>query len=160
MNKRCLTLLILLCFLTTSYLSYSIAQNPSQFSLPEGATTRFGKGSAYQIQYAPDGKYLAVASSIGIWLYDTTTYQEIALLTGHTKNVFCVAYSPDGSILASASADNTIRLWNVETGKHIKTLTGHTAPIKNIKFSSDGHALASCSMDATILLWDLTPSRK
>lgn len=53
--------IILIFLLSNLFLPNSLAQNPSQFSLPEDATTRFGKGSAYQIQYAPDGKHLAVA---------------------------------------------------------------------------------------------------
>ena len=53
-------------------------------NLPEGAKVRLGKGRIYDIAYSPDGTRLVVAGSIGIWLYDTATHQEIALLTGHT----------------------------------------------------------------------------
>ena len=60
------------------------AQDYTQWHLPEGAKARLGKGAIHEIQYSPDGTRLAVASSIGIWLYDTTTYQEVALLTEHT----------------------------------------------------------------------------
>ena len=62
------------------------------FLLPEDAKARLGKGLISEIAYSPDGARLAVASSIGgmgttPWLYDTQTYQEIALLTGHTDRV-------------------------------------------------------------------------
>ena len=60
----------------------TFAQDYTRLALPEGAKARLGKGSINEIQYSPDGTRLAVASSIGIWLYDTTTYQEVALLTG------------------------------------------------------------------------------
>ncbi len=79
--------------------------------LPEGAKARFGKGIIYQIQFSPDSTVLAVASSIGIWIYDTETYQEIALLAKHTDAVTSIAFSPDGKTLASGSWDGTVLLW-------------------------------------------------
>ena len=70
---------------------------------------------------------LAVASSIGIWFYDTATLQEIDLFTGHTSWVTSIAFSPAGGTLASGAGwqDNTIRLWDVATGEQKRTLTGH-----------------------------------
>jgi WD40 repeat protein len=88
--------------------SYTFAQDYRQLSLPAGATMRIGKGRINDIQYSPDGTRLAVASSIGIWLYDTATYQEVALVTGYVDSV---AFSPDGSTLASGSEDGTVLLW-------------------------------------------------
>ena len=56
---------------------------------------------------------LALVSSIGIWLYDTTTNREVALLTGHTARVVSVAFSTDGKMLASGSYGGTMLLWKV-----------------------------------------------
>lgn len=147
-----LLLLSILCLPTT------FAQDSPQFSLPEGAKARFGKGTINQIQYSPNGTRFAVASSIGIWIYDTATYKEIALLTGHTENVNCIAFSPDGSTLASGSTDNTIRLWDVATGKHIWTFKGHTDDVNSITFNTDGSMIVSGSSDGTILLWNIVTS--
>jgi len=74
----------------------NLVQEPTQWNLPETAKTRLGRGKIREIQYSPDGTILAVASSIGIWLYDMKTYQEIALLTKHPSQVSSVAFSPDG----------------------------------------------------------------
>ena len=106
--KTTVTLLILLALFSSN----TFAQDYTQWNLPEGAQARLGKGWVNEIQYSPDGTRLAVASSIGIWLYDAQTYQEVALLTGHTEWVNSVAFSPDGRTLASGSYDDTIRLWN------------------------------------------------
>ncbi len=76
-------------------------------------------------------------------------------LVGHTDWVRSVDFNPKGRIIASASADKTIRLWNVKTGKHEQTLTGHTAPIRCIRFSPSGEILASGSQDGTLYLWDV-----
>ena len=83
----------------------------TQFSLPEGAKARFGKGIISELTYSPDGSLLAVGSSIGICLYDTETSQEVAVLAGHADLVFSASFSPDGTTLASGSGDGTIRLW-------------------------------------------------
>ena len=149
---------LLFFFVSALCVPHSDAQDSPQWGLPKGAKTRLGKGIIREIQYSPDGTRLAVASSIGIWLYDTATHQEIALLTGHTHEVRSVAFSPDGNTIASGSDDNTIRLWNVHGRKHQQTLKGHTAPVVSVAFSPDGRTLASGSRDGTVLLWELNPS--
>ena len=65
-------------------LPHAYPQEYTQLNLPEDAIARRDTGRISEIRYSPDGTRLAVASSIGIWLYDTTTYQEVALLTEHT----------------------------------------------------------------------------
>ena len=84
-----------------------------------------------------DGAILVVATGIGIWLYDTTTYQEIGLLTAHTDIVKCLAFSSDGSILASGGRDGTVLLWHRSTGAQ-KVLTKSTESVSNLAFSPDG----------------------
>ena len=94
------------------------AQESTQLNLPEGAIARLGKGSLNEIQYSPDGARLAVATSIGIWLYDTMPLQEVVLFAGrHKGGVLSVAFSPDGKVLASGHGDGRIQLWDIKTGK-------------------------------------------
>ena len=157
---KTLTLLTLTVLLTAAIaLTPATAQEPhQQWGLPEGATLRLGKGTIREIAYSPNGTLLAVASSIGIWLYDTATYDEVALLTGHTEPVDSLAFSPDGSTLASGSLDTTVRLWDAATGERLNTLTGHKNWVRSVAFSPDGTTLASGSRDGTVLLWPLAPS--
>ena len=150
--KPVVTLLTLLILSTFN----AFAQDYTRWGLPDGAKRRLGKGSISDIQYSLAGTRLAVASSIGIWLYDTMTYQEVALLTGDTAWVISVSFSPDGNTLASGSADGTIGLWDARSGTHIRTLTGHTGDVESVSFSPDGNTLASGSWDDTIGLWDVS----
>ena len=128
------------------------AQDSTQWHLPEGASARLGKGTIGEIAYSPDGGRLAVASGIGIWIYDASTGAEVALFRGHTRSVLGVAYSPDGRTLATTSYDNTVRLWDTATGTLENTFTGG---VYSVAYSRDGSTLATGGYrDAR--LWDAT----
>ncbi|WP_413160908.1 protein kinase domain-containing protein [Capilliphycus salinus ALCB114379] len=76
-------------------------------------------------------------------------------LEGHSGHVYSVAFSPDGCTLASGSADQTIKLWDMETDREIATLKGHSNTVDSVAFSPDGRTLASGSSDKTVKLWDV-----
>ena len=125
------------------------------WALPKGAKARLGKGTVREVAYSPDGNRLAVASGTGIWLYDAHTGKELALLAGHTGRVLTVAFSPDGSTIASGSEDNTVMLWDSITGKHKQTLMGHENIVTSVVFSPNGSILASASYDSHVRLWNV-----
>ena len=124
--------------------------------LPEGVRARFGKGKITgNFANSHDGKRLAVACAIGIWIYDTETDKPLNLLVGHTDWVLSVAFSRDDTLLASASIDNTVRVWDARTGTELWTLQGHKEKITDVAFSPDGKMIVSASEDETIRLWDV-----
>ena len=113
-------------FVVLTFTTNILAQDSPQWHLPDGVKARYGKGTIHAIKYSPDGTKMAVATGIGVWIYETETADELNLLIGHTKAVSSVAFSPDGTTLASGSYDQTVRLWDVESGREIHTLTAHT----------------------------------
>ncbi|WP_407892402.1 AAA family ATPase, partial [Scytonema sp. NUACC26] len=81
--------------------------------------------------------------------------RELKTLKGHSAKVYGVSFSLDGKTIASASDDNTVKLWNT-TGRELKTLKGHSAYVLSVSFSPDGKTIASASGDNTVKLWDTT----
>ncbi len=129
----------------------------TKWKLPKGAKARFGKGHITgNIAYSPDGNRLAVATAIGIWIYDVRTgkEKEVDLFTGHIGNVHALAFSPDGNMIATASEDKTVRLWDTHLGTHSTVFEGHTREVTSVVFSPDGNMIATVSMDNTVRLWD------
>ena len=121
---RMLRILIIILALIVILIIECNAQDAFQMSLPDNAIGRIGRGQINEIVYSPDGKLLAVGSSIGTWLYDAESGKELALLTAHTGGVGSVAFSPDSKTLATVNYYHTIYLWDMKTREHKATLIG------------------------------------
>ncbi|MCY4568602.1 MAG: hypothetical protein OXD49_09885 [Candidatus Poribacteria bacterium] len=155
-RQNCIVVISLIVIVLTP--SQAISEQFTQWNLPEGAKARLGKGLISAISYSPDGEQLAVASSIGVWIYDAQTDEALTLLTGQKAWVTGVVFSPDGRKLAShGNLDNSFYVWDIQTHRLLHTLAHDKVhnSIMSVVFSPDGQMLASCgSLDDTINLWD------
>jgi len=80
-------------------------------------------------------------------------------LKGHAQSVTSVAWSPDGTRLATGSLDKTVMTWDAK-GQQVFTFQGHTSPVSGLAWSLDGVRLASCSWDSTVSIWDSVSGRR
>jgi WD40 repeat protein/tRNA A-37 threonylcarbamoyl transferase component Bud32 len=131
------------------------------------------------VAFSPDGRYLASAgydSTVQLWevptgrrLFTLRGHQGpvhqpaqftpedgggLLALRGHQRPVYGLAFAPDSGLLATASWDCTVKLWDVVRGREIRTLSGHTDHVNRVAFSPDGKFLATASQDETVKIWD------
>jgi WD40 repeat protein len=122
----------------------------------------------FSLAFSPDGKRLAcgehnpgwAAKTIRIW--NVATGALLLTINDHTGGVTALAFSPDGKLLASASVDKTIGLWDSNTGMPLQSapLVGHDGPVRSVVFGPNGKILASAGDDRTIRLWDIAAGKE
>jgi len=89
-----------------------------------------------------------------IKFWDWITQQQLRTLAGHTQQIHAIAFSPDGTLIASGSADKTLKVWTLD-GEIISTLLGHRLAVNAVAFHPVAPLIASASADTTIRLWHL-----
>jgi WD40 repeat protein/serine/threonine protein kinase len=107
------------------------------------------------VAFSRDSKHLVAASPRAVRTWNLAGSGEKLFLAGHTKGIPCIAFSPNGKLLASAGKDNTVRIWDSATGNLLKPLTGFGAEVQTLAFSPDGERLATGDWAGTIQIYEV-----
>jgi len=138
------------------------AEVPDTVKVVKGLPTQWGmcsrtvmlESGIWDLSY--HNSCIAVGSRSGdITILNAITGSQTAVLSGHTDELRCLTFSPDGTSLVSGSHDSTVKLWDVQTGGVVKTFSGHTGWVWSVSISADCTIIASGSDDETIRLWDI-----
>jgi WD40 repeat protein len=105
--------------------------------------------------FSPDERFLVCRSNKDVVLREVPSGRLLHRFRGHTENFGAWAMSPDGRLLATGSADRTIRLWDTRTGQPVDVLRGHTGTVDNVEFSHDGRTLVSDGSEDVLRLWSI-----
>jgi WD40 repeat protein len=124
------------------------------------------------LAYSPDGRRLAAGGGIAdathkanwasgaVQVWDAQSGAELLYLVGHRILVHGVAYSRDGTRLASASEDGTVKVWDARTGGELLAFQVPTGPIFRLAFSADGTHLVTAGNDESVHVWDVQTGRE
>jgi eukaryotic-like serine/threonine-protein kinase len=122
------------------------------------------KGEASLVALSPDRMRVAVALIEDrlhpIRIYDVSTGEERASCTGAQDQVYALAFSPDGRLLAAGGDDFVIHIWDAATGKPLTECRGHTSKLLSLAFRQDGSRLLTAGHDGTVRQWDARTGRE
>jgi WD40 repeat protein/tRNA A-37 threonylcarbamoyl transferase component Bud32 len=124
-------------------------------------------GDVWGVSFDPTGRWLACASGVPgesgqVKVWDAATGTEHRSWsdppsTAGRPSFRCVAFDPDGRLLAAGCGDQTVKIWDVQTGRQTVTLSGDSmGAILSVAFSPDGRHVASAGQDRTVRIWDVT----
>jgi len=137
---------------------YPLAEESTQFGLPEGAIARFGKGSINTLQFSPDGMHLAVGTTIGVWLYELQHAKGTILPLEKVRYFNIIKFSTDSKTIAGCGDYNQdIQLWDTETGRHTLSikLPQRISKILDMAFAMDNKSLTCLHSNGNITKWDV-----
>ncbi|KIJ69112.1 hypothetical protein HYDPIDRAFT_23968 [Hydnomerulius pinastri MD-312] len=112
----------------------------------------------WSLAFTMGGRYLLIADDEKLSVVDARTWGPLATLEGHDKRIQCVAASPSGPLVATASEDNTVRVWDLASREFLGTPLEHPGEVRTVAFSPNGRKLITAGDDALLRIYDIESS--
>jgi WD40 repeat protein/beta-lactamase regulating signal transducer with metallopeptidase domain len=133
--------------------------SPTPTALLAAEMATLGRAPCLAAGLSPDGRRLAVACGAGVTVWDLASRRVQLTLAGHGDAVNAVAFSPNGTRIATAGSDGVAKLWDAADGRPLHTLAGHGSWVTALAFAPDGRTVATGGYDKMIRLWDVATGR-
>ncbi len=128
-------------------------EDVTTWGLPEGAIARLGRGCNPDFAFSPDGQYLVMGNTLGLWVYDLETLSPIVLWESERGMIFHIAISPNGKWIAACNSDEIIKVLDIQNGACLAQVKLENY-ITNLTFSHDSQYLAAAyARTSTVEIW-------
>jgi WD40 repeat protein len=113
-------------------------------------------GEPHSVAFSRDGRSLVSVAARSVRVWNLAGSGEKVALSGHKGSVSCVAFRSDGKLLASASADETVKFWDPGSGRLVSRLSGFRGSVQAVAFHPGGNITATADWSGAVRIWDLT----
>ncbi|MCG9127036.1 WD40 repeat domain-containing protein [Candidatus Poribacteria bacterium] len=129
--------------LQTTTQSIEANNDVTTWELPDGAIARLGQGLIFDMAFAPDNASFAIATRVGVWMYELETMQSVTLLETERGMLSNVILSPDGKWVATSNGDGIIKVREIETRQSAAKIRGWHGGTSQLAFSPDSRYIAA-----------------
>ena len=119
-----------------------------------------GWRTVYGVAFSSDCKCVIITADVNIRVFSLSSGEEVGIMSGHTKQVRCLAMTTDGTYLVSGAHDRTIKVWTMSNMMEYRNMAGHNNFVLKVKVTPNNKNVISSSSDNTMRMWDIEEGKQ